>query len=210
MGCGSSLRIAPIELCGTLAWKARPRDHLVGQRAEREDVRPCVCRPRLDLLGGHVPGRAHDRASAVKRSGRPSQGRRRNRRRLPGQSEIEQLDAGLRQHHVAGLQVPLNHAATVGLVECVHDLDAVFERRGNGTAPRSRRCCSVSPSRCSITRYWTSPSFRRRTGCRCGGDSGGRRLRFALEAFPACWIARQMPGSVLTATVRSNACRGAR
>ena len=48
--------------------------------------------------------------------------------KCPGQAEVEQFDAGLCQHHVCGLQVPVHDALPVCLVQSVGDLDPVPER----------------------------------------------------------------------------------
>ena len=44
------------------------------------------------------------------------------------QAEVQQLGACLRQHHVAGLEVPVNDAGLVRGREGIGDLDAVVER----------------------------------------------------------------------------------
>ena len=43
------------------------------------------------------------------------------------QPEVQQLRPGLRDHDVAGFQIPMNNPLSVSLVECVGDLDGVFE-----------------------------------------------------------------------------------
>ena len=69
------------------------------------------------------------------------------------QTEIEHLHAGLGQHDVSGLEIAVNDALVVGLLECVGDLDSIaqhlFEGREN---PRPRRSASVRPSRYSKTK----------------------------------------------------------
>jgi hypothetical protein len=45
-----------------------------------------------------------------------------------GKPEVQKLHAGLRQHHVAGLQVPMHDALAVRLVERVGNLAAVAQR----------------------------------------------------------------------------------
>jgi hypothetical protein len=39
------------------------------------------------------------------------------------QPEVEELRAGLRKHHIARLQIAVNDAGAMGLVECRRDLD---------------------------------------------------------------------------------------
>ena len=72
------------------------------------------------------------------------------------QPEIEELHAARREHDVARLQIPMNHAFPVRGVERRRDLagrqaSAVSTESG----PRSRRSASVSPSRSSMTRNGT-------------------------------------------------------
>ena len=116
-----------------------PRCHLVERRAEGEDVRPRIGLLRFELLGRHVRERAENRSFAGYFSGR---GRdrcealaRRFRFEHFRQSEIEQLHAALRQHDVAGLQVPVDDSLPVRLVERVGDLTAVAQRLLEGQRP---------------------------------------------------------------------------
>ena len=110
-----------------------PGRHLVEHRAEREDVRPRVGLLALELLRRHVLERAEDRAflrqvGVLRRQrGQPRLRLDRRRHRLR-QPEVEQLHARLRQHDVAGLQVPVHDPLPVRLVQCVGDLDAVPQR----------------------------------------------------------------------------------
>ena len=84
----------------------------------------------FELLGRHVLERAEDRALRRQRRlivgsvGRLAPRRRRRLARLR-QAEVEQLRARLRQHDVAGLQIAVDDAAAVRLVERVGDLDRV-------------------------------------------------------------------------------------
>jgi hypothetical protein len=75
------------------------REHLVEDRAEREDVRARVRRPSAHLLRGHVAERAEDDAGLCRARGRAARrGRHVRRRRFRfrldelGQTEIEDLD----------------------------------------------------------------------------------------------------------------------
>jgi hypothetical protein len=52
-----------------------------------------------------------------------------HRQRL-GQSEVEQLGAGLGQHHVTWLEVAMDDAGAVRAVECVGDVAADLQQLG--------------------------------------------------------------------------------
>ena len=73
------------------------------------------------------------------------------------EAEVEQLRAGLRQHDVAGLQIAMDDARAMRLVERPAISIANFSAWSSGSAPLSRRSASVSPSRYSMTRK-RSPS----------------------------------------------------
>ena len=45
-----------------------------------------------------------------------------------GQAAVQELGAGLREHHVAGFQVPVHDALPMGCVEGLCDLDGALER----------------------------------------------------------------------------------
>ena len=127
--------------------------HLVKHAPEREDVGARVGLSPLQLLRRHVLERPEDRpllrevrapyhrrksrqtdsCRGMLRCGRllpPGRVERRLKRPLKslGQSEVEQLHARLRQHHVAGLQVPVHDPLPVRLVQRVGDLDPEAER----------------------------------------------------------------------------------
>jgi hypothetical protein len=102
--------------------------------------------PALELLGRHVLEGSEDRSLL----GEVRLGRRRREHRVLGaarqplgEAEVEQLHAGLRQHDVSGLQVPVHDALPVRLVERVGDLRAVAQgllerQRTLGEALRER------------------------------------------------------------------------
>ena len=103
---------------------------------KREDVDARVGLAALELLGRHVLERAeHDPALGQRLAGlhlgrrtgcardRPRAG---GRERL-GEAEVEELDARLRQHDVAGLEVAVDDPLPVRLVERVGDLDPVAQ-----------------------------------------------------------------------------------
>ena len=139
-------------------------------RAEREDV-ACARRPRRPRAArapctgtcrGSCP-RCGERLAPAPRRQRASAETRPRRRRAAclRQAEVEQLDARLRQHHVAGLEVPVDDPLPVRLVERVGDLDrrsaapASIGQRPLREAlrPASRPRGAPSPgSRCSPSR----------------------------------------------------------
>jgi len=104
--------------------------HLVQHGPQRPDVAARVGLAPFQLLGRHVEHRAHQRPFACERiryvGQRPRLGGRAGRHRLRRlrQPEIEQLDAGTRQHDVAGLEVTVDDAALVRLAERLADLGA--------------------------------------------------------------------------------------
>ena len=64
------------------------------------------------------------------------------------QPEVEQLRAGLRQHDVGRLEIAVDDAVPMRLVERVGDLAApIVSAWSSGSAPFSSRAASVSPSR---------------------------------------------------------------
>src|SRR5262245_7788343 len=69
-----------------------------------------------------------------------------------GQTKVEQLCATLRQHDVAGFEIPMDDAGPVSFIERRRDLHCVAERLIDRQRPFARCVASVSPSRNSITR----------------------------------------------------------
>ena len=132
--------------------------------------------------------------------------RRRRRHRLR-EAEVEQLHAGLRQHHVGGLQVPVHDPLPMGLVQRVRDLDPVPQRLLQRQRTLASRSPSVSPSRSSITRYSVSPSRPTSYSAQmCGCESceivfasRSKRCLTSVDEERRC-------GSTLTATCGRAAC----
>jgi hypothetical protein len=87
----------------------RPTDqHRVEDGAEAVDVRAHVGREAQGLLGGQVARRPEDRA----------RGRERAAVDPPGQAEVDQAGSPLVvEHHVAGLEVAVQHTAGVGVLD---------------------------------------------------------------------------------------------
>ena len=109
-----------------------PRRHLVEDQPEREDVRARVRFVPLELLGRHVLESAEERAlrrQVLPRLRRQHREARDERLRLRHgelcQPEVDELDAGLSDHHVAGLQIPVDDPLPVRFLQRVGDLDAV-------------------------------------------------------------------------------------
>ena len=117
--------------------------HFVEDAAERVDIRAGIGRFAFPLLRRHVGGRAHHHAAG---------GDRFILARFR-QSEIQNLDAGFRDHDVAGLEIAVNDALAVRLGQrgqrsARHRASAVFM----GSGPLFSRAAIVSPSTSSITR----------------------------------------------------------
>ena len=84
--------------------------------------------------------------SLLRRQRRQARLRRRGRHRLR-EAEVEQLHARLRDHHVAGLQIPVHDPLPVRLVQRVGDLRSRSAASARAAArPCARRSLSVSPS----------------------------------------------------------------
>ncbi len=128
------------------------RRHLVEHGAEREDVRARVGLAAFELLRRHVLEGAEHRAplrQRLARLGLRRQGRGSGKRAVPSrrlelrQTEVEELDPALRQHHVAGLQVAMDDALPVRLVQRVGDLDAEAQELLGG---KRRPCSDARPA----------------------------------------------------------------
>ena len=171
-----------------------PGRHLVEHAPEREDVRPRVRLPALELLGRHVLERPEDRPFLRQvLVGRPhhrrqrGHGRLHGRRHRLGEAEVEQLHARLRQHDVAGLQVAVHDPLPVGLVESVGDLRAEPQR-----LLERQRSLAEAVRRASRPREAPSRGTRRRPGCR---RRRGRRCASGKAAKSSSPRARSAGGS---------------
>src|SRR5207247_10385013 len=108
-------------------------NHLVEHQTEGEDVGARIGCPALELFGGHVLKGADKETLSGEGSrgrGQPARGARRSGGWVDhfGAAEMEQLGSGWGEHDVAGLEIAVDHAVAVGLVERVRDLDGVAKR----------------------------------------------------------------------------------
>ena len=86
-----------------------PCQQLIENHAQAPDIGRGgdLARPAFDLLWGHIAGRPHDRAAG---------GQRGFAVHLARQAEIRHLERAVRgEENVRGLQVPVQHAALVGI-----------------------------------------------------------------------------------------------
>jgi hypothetical protein len=75
-----------------------------------------------------------------------------DRRGALRETEVEQFRPGLGEHHVRGLEIAMDDARAVRLVERVADLMAIVSAWAGGIGPHVSRWASVSPSSSSRTR----------------------------------------------------------
>ena len=134
-GAGSVVRIAAKRRNGRLSLEGAARgEHLVEQRAEREDVRAVIHRLAFGLLGRHVRDGAHDRAlnrlRALGQYRLAHIGGAGGAGHQLGKAEVEHLDAArVAHHHVARLEIAVNDTRGVGRCQRVGDLDAACDCR---------------------------------------------------------------------------------
>jgi hypothetical protein len=113
-----------------------PREHLVEDGPEREDVRALVGGQPLSLLGRHVGNSPEDGAGrGLLRGGRRGRGGgfdEQGRLKL-GETEIEDLHVATSGHEeVLRLEVPVNDSLRVGGRQPVRDLNRVADRLDRG------------------------------------------------------------------------------
>ncbi len=137
--------------------RARARQHLVEDGAERKDVRACVGRLSLHLLRGHVAERPHHDAGLGAAAGRGRQVRLRPggavRLRQLGETEVEDLDPSVvGDEQVLGFQIPMHDPLLVRRRQALCRLDRIFGGLAHREpAPEAARAASRprgAPSRC--------------------------------------------------------------
>jgi hypothetical protein len=172
---------------------APPRRHLVEERTEREDVGPRVGLGALELLGRHVLERAQDRPRGGER---PRLGRQRGRVREcggpgsgAGEAEVEELRPGLREHHVAGLEVAVHDALLVrggeGLRDLRPELHHLVERQ-RALLQAIREDLALEQLHHQEVRVGLVADVEERADV--GVVEGGDRLGLALEALAALLV----------------------
>ncbi len=120
------------------------REHFVEHRTEREDVGPLVRRLPLDLLRGHVTGRAEHHARLGELRHRLDVAllflRAAGRVQLR-QAEVQDLHVTIHRHeHVLGFQIPVDDPCRMSRSQAVGDLDGKVD----GLASRKRSLESLA------------------------------------------------------------------
>ena len=186
-----------------------PGEHLVEHGAEREDVGARVDGLALGLLRGHVGGCPEQDAEAGAARGAERGGHRVGRAALGadqlGEAEVEHLhEAGLRDHHVPGLDVAVDDPGLVGGGEAARDLERDPQRLGD------RQAAPLEPlaQALAVHQLHRDPGAARRVladlvhGDDVGVGQRRGRLRFLQEAARALGIGHRLGRSSLMATVR--------
>ena len=133
--------------------RASPGRHLVQHRAEAERVAACVDGLATDLLRRHVGAGAQQRALARVHRRRVRVVVGSDRLERLGEAEVQHLGMSAWRHDdVLRLDVAVDDAALVRLVERIGDLHAEGGDLPRLEAPRRSSDESVSPSTYSITR----------------------------------------------------------
>ncbi len=116
--------------------RAAPREHLVEDGAECEDVRAVVGGLAAHLLRGHVARRAHDDALVGVHGSRGAVTSRGLRARQLGQPEIQDLHAPVAEHEeVRRLEIPMDQPVIVRRGEAARDLERDVDRLARRERP---------------------------------------------------------------------------
>ena len=136
----------------------RPDDRFVERAAGREEIGRRDGRVAQDLFRRHVTRSPDEDARAGQLVDRLDLLREFPRER-PGETEVEQLDAVLRQEHVGGFQVAVQRARVVERLERREDPPARLPVSATERGPRFKRSASDSPSSSSIAmNIWPASS----------------------------------------------------
>ena len=131
-----------------------PREHLVEDRAEGEDVGAVVRALSANLLRRHVAERSQDDAWLGAGRNRGEVGLTPHTRGLGElrQAEVEDLHPAVGgDEEILGLQIAVNDPLLVRGGEAVRDADGVVHGAAGRELPSARTARSVSPSSSSCT-----------------------------------------------------------
>ena len=173
---------------------ALARRHLVEDRAHRELVGAVVERAAAGLLRRHVPDGPHHRAGLRGLRGRGVGDLVRLLLEELGEAEVEDLEGPvLRDHHVFGLEVPVDDPGRVRLGEAVRELVAQVEqpprRQGSGAEDLAQRP-AVDELHRDVDGVSLSPDVVDRDDVRMVERRG--RARLLLEALLAVRVGREL------------------
>ena len=176
--------------------------HLVEHQPARKQVRPGVALLALDLFRRHVLQGSHHlsdvRQGAVGDGVAFEQGGAE-----PGEAEVQQFRAPLREHDVGGLHVTVHDAGGVRMLEAADDLDAVDEqllerKRAARQSRRQRFAVEVLHDDEVEAAFDADVVDRADVGMAQRGDGSG----LAFEARARLFAVVQRGGEDLIATVR--------
>ena len=137
--------------------RAAARQHLVEDRAKREQIRAVIDRQSAHLLGRHVAdGAEHDarlRSATQHCRRRALAVDRRALLRQFGQTEVENLDAVVPgDEEVLGLEIAMDDALVVRRRESARDLKRILDRLARRQRAAARAAPAASRLRAAPTR----------------------------------------------------------